>query len=115
MTDKTIDPPLNETFTWLQPGAWRNPCIVHVTMVASLRQALFGQLAHNGSEAIVEKTPIGWALINQERRMQTVTGDSSVTLFGAFLNQKMAAMRFSQSLSVAVLIFFSPKISLFGK
>ena len=59
----------NETFTWLQPGAWRKPCIVHVTMVANSRQALFGKLAHNGSEAVVEKTPIGWALINQQRRL----------------------------------------------
>ena len=59
----------NETFTWLQPGTWRKPCIVHVTMVANSRQALFGKLAHNGSETFVEKTPIGWALINQERRL----------------------------------------------
>lgn len=59
----------NETFTWLQPGAWRRPCIVHVTMVANSRQPLFGKLAHNGSEAEVEKTPIGWALINQQRRL----------------------------------------------
>ena len=58
-----------ETFTWLQPGTWRKPCIVHVTMVANGRQALFGRLAHNGTEAVVEKTPIGWALINQQRRL----------------------------------------------
>ena len=64
-----ISRPKNETFTWLQPGAWRKPCIVHVTMVANSRQALFGKLAHNGSEAVVEKTPIGWALINQQRRL----------------------------------------------
>ena len=69
MTDKNIDTPMNETFTWLQPGAWRKPCIVHVTMVAHSRQALFGKLTHNGSEAVVEKTPIGWALINQESRL----------------------------------------------
>lgn len=69
MTDKNIDTPMNETFTWLQPGAWRKPCIVHVTMVANSRQALFGRLTHNGSEVVVEKTPIGWALINQERRL----------------------------------------------
>ena len=59
----------NETFTWLEPGAWRKPCIVHVTMVANARQPLFGKLVHNDSEAMVEKTPIGWALINQQRRM----------------------------------------------
>ncbi|MBR1463245.1 MAG: hypothetical protein IJ604_10885 [Prevotella sp.] len=69
MTDKNTDTPKSETFTWLQPGAWRKPCIVHVTMVANSRQALFGKLTHNGSEAVVEKTPIGWALINQERRL----------------------------------------------
>lgn len=69
MTDKNIDASVNETFTWLQPGTWRNPCIVHVTMVANSRQALFGRLTHNGSEAVVEKTPIGWALVNQERRL----------------------------------------------
>lgn len=69
MTDKCINKPENEKFTWLQPGTWRKPCIVHVTMVANSRQALFGKLTHNGSEAVVEKTPIGWALINQQRRM----------------------------------------------
>lgn len=58
-----------ETFTWLQPGTWRKPCIVHVTMVANGQQPLFGSLAHNGKEAVVEKTQIGWALINQERWM----------------------------------------------
>ena len=59
----------NETFTWLQPGTWRKPCIVHVTMVANSRQPLFGRLTHNGSEAVVEKTPIGWALINQQHTL----------------------------------------------
>lgn len=61
--------PKNETFTWLEPGTWRKPCIVHVTMVANARQALFGKLSHNGSEAVVDKTPIGWALINQQRKL----------------------------------------------
>ena len=60
---------MNETFTWLEPGAWRKPCIVHVTMVANARQPLFGMLAHNGTEAVVQKTPLGWALVNQEKRM----------------------------------------------
>ncbi len=69
MTNENFSPPTNETFTWLEPGAWRKPCIVHVTMVANSRQALFGRLTHNGSEAVIEKTPIGWALINQQRRM----------------------------------------------
>ena len=59
----------NETFTWLKPGAWRKPCIVHVTMVANGRQPLFGTLSHNGSKAVVEKTAIGWALIDQQPRM----------------------------------------------
>ncbi len=58
-----------ETFTWLQPGTWRKPCIVHVTMVANARQPLFGTLVHDGNEAGVNKTPIGWAIINQEQRM----------------------------------------------
>ena len=69
MTEENLDISQNETFTWLQPGAWRKPCIVHVTMVANSRQALFGKLTHNGSEVVVEKTPIGWALINQQRRL----------------------------------------------
>ena len=69
MTNENFSPPTNETFTWLEPGAWRKPCIVHVTMVANSRQALFGRLTNNGSEAVIEKTPIGWALINQQRRM----------------------------------------------
>ena len=49
-----------ETFTWLQPGAWRKPCIVHVTMVANARQSLFGSLSHNGTEATIDKTRIGY-------------------------------------------------------
>lgn len=69
MTHETLTGPKNETFRWLEPGAWRMPCIVHVTMVANSRQALFGKLSHNGSEAVVDKTPIGWALINEQRRL----------------------------------------------
>ena len=69
MTSEITTTPKNETHTWLEPGAWRKPCIVHVTMVANSRQALFGKLTHNGSEAVIEKTPIGWVLINQQRRM----------------------------------------------
>lgn len=69
MTEENLTASKNETFTWLQPGTWRKPCIVHVTMVANSRQPLFGKLAHNGTEAVVEKTPIGWALINQQRRL----------------------------------------------
>jgi len=69
MTNEKEHTPRNETFTWLEPGAWRKPCIVHVTMVANSRQALFGKLTHDGSEAVIEKTPIGWALINQQRRL----------------------------------------------
>lgn len=59
----------NETSTWQQPGAWRKPCIVHVTMVARGREPIFGKLTHNGTKAEVEKTAIGWALINQQQRM----------------------------------------------
>lgn len=59
----------NKAFTWLQPGAWRKPCIVHVTMVANGRRPLFGSLAFNGKEAVVEKTPLGWVLVGEERRM----------------------------------------------
>ena len=69
MTNENVNTPKNETFTWLEPGAWRKPCIVHVTMVANSRQTLFGKLTHNGSEAVIEKTAIGWALINQQRRL----------------------------------------------
>ena len=59
----------NETSTWQQPGAWRKPCIVHVTMVARRREPIFGKLTHNGTQAEVEKTAIGWVLINQQQRM----------------------------------------------
>ena len=58
-----------EPFTWQPPGAWRKPCIVHVTMVARDRQPLFGRLTHDGIKAVVEKTPLGWALINQQKKM----------------------------------------------
>lgn len=68
-TKKEPTDSLRETFSWLEPGVWRKPCIVHVTMVAKSRQPLFGTLAHDGANAVVEKTPIGWALINQQRRM----------------------------------------------
>ena len=69
MAMEDLNKPEKETFSWLQPGTWRNPCIVHVTMVANGRRPLFGSLAHNGAEAVVEKTSIGWVLINQERRL----------------------------------------------
>ena len=69
MTDEKSNILKNETFKWLEPGAWRKPCIVHVTMVANSRQPLFGKLSHNGAEAVVEKTPIGWVLVNQQRRL----------------------------------------------
>jgi len=58
-----------ETATWQETGAWRKPCIVHVTMVAKDRQPLFGTLTHNGSNAEVEKTAIGWTLINEQKRL----------------------------------------------
>jgi len=58
-----------ETATWQEIGAWRKPCIVHVTMVAKDRQPLFGTLNHNGSHAEVEKTVIGWTLINEQKRL----------------------------------------------
>lgn len=69
MTNESVNTTIIEKHTWLEPGAWRKPCIVHVTMVANARQALFGKLAHNGSEAVIEKTPIGWALINKQQKM----------------------------------------------
>ena len=69
MANENVNAQGNETHTWLEPGTWRKPCIVHVTMVANARQSLFGKLTHNGSEAVIEKTPIGWALINQQRRL----------------------------------------------
>lgn len=61
-----------ETFSWLQPGAWRKPCIVHVTMAAKDRQPLFGSLSHNGTNAYVEKTSLGWILVNQQKKMLTL-------------------------------------------
>ena len=67
-TDANIAIP-NETSTWQEPGAWRKPCIVHVTMVAKGREPIFGTLTHNGTKAEVEKTAIGWILINQQQRM----------------------------------------------
>ena len=67
MTTDTYIP--NETSIWQEPGAWRRPCIVHVTMVAQGREPIFGKLSHNGTKAEVEKTAFGWALINQQQRM----------------------------------------------
>ncbi len=42
MTNESVNTLRNETHTWLEPGAWRKPCIVHVTMVANARQAVRG-------------------------------------------------------------------------
>lgn len=58
-----------QPFHWLQPGAWREPCIVHVTMVAKDRQPLFGTLVHDGQQASVAKSDLGWVLIKEQRRM----------------------------------------------
>ncbi len=69
MTTNANIPIPNETSTWQEPGAWRKPCIVHVTMVAKGREPIFGKLTHNGTHAEVEKTAIGWVLINQQQRM----------------------------------------------
>ena len=66
----TIDTHIpNETSTWQQLGAWRKPCIVHVTMVARGREPIFGKLTYNGTHAEVEKTALGWAIINQQQQM----------------------------------------------
>ncbi|MBR6032504.1 MAG: hypothetical protein IKP36_11210 [Bacteroidaceae bacterium] len=80
MTNENVNIPRNETHTWLEPGAWRKPCIVHVTMVANSRQALFGKLSHNGSEAVIEKTPSGTCLAAQaeSRPVQNAPQDGSV-------------------------------------
>ncbi|MBR6251066.1 MAG: hypothetical protein IKR17_07735 [Bacteroidales bacterium] len=69
MTKAPNIPTTIETATWQKPGAWRKPCIVHVTMVAYVRQPILGTLAHNGQYAYVEKTPLGHALIAQQKRM----------------------------------------------
>ena len=58
-----------EPFEWQEPGAWRKPCIVHVTMVAKDRRPLFGVLCHNGTKAYVKRTPIGEAHISLQKKM----------------------------------------------
>lgn len=58
-----------EPFEWQEPGAWRKPCIVHVTMVAKDRNPLFGELCHSGIKAYVKRTPIGEAHINLQKTM----------------------------------------------
>ena len=66
MTDEKSNILKNETFKWLEPGAWRKPCIVHVTMVANSRQALFGKLSHKGQlHAMIE-----YVKANAERAWQ---------------------------------------------
>lgn len=69
MTSTPLSFAPQESFSWLRPGTWREPCIVHVTMVANAHQPIFGTLMHDGTNAVVEKTAIGWVLINQQRRM----------------------------------------------
>lgn len=69
MTTNDRPLPQREAFTWLEPGVWRKPCIVHVTMVANGRQPLFGTLSHDGNKAVVHKTSVGWALVQQQQRM----------------------------------------------
>ena len=61
-----------EQFTWQAPGAWRKPCIVHVTMTAKDRQQLFGTLMHTGEKTEVEKSPLGWVLINEQKRLEAI-------------------------------------------
>jgi hypothetical protein len=55
MTNVNVNIPKNETFTWLEPGAWRKPCIVHVTMVANSRQALFGKLTYRQRVGVADR------------------------------------------------------------
>jgi len=61
-----------ETFTWQEPGTWRKPCIVHVTMAAKDRQPLFGTLVCREGKAEVEKSRIGWMLIEEEQRLLAI-------------------------------------------
>lgn len=61
-----------EQFTWQAPGTWRKPCIVHVTMTAKDRQPLFGTLMHTGEKTEVEKSPLGWVLINEQKRLEAI-------------------------------------------
>ena len=68
MTANTNIP--NETSTWQEPGAWRKPCIVHVTMVAKGREPIFGKLTHNGIHAEVEER---WALKETCMRVRRIT------------------------------------------
>lgn len=60
----------DSSFTWQSAGTWRKPCIVHVTMVAKDRQPLFGTLVHTGEKAEVEKSPLGWELINEQKHLE---------------------------------------------
>ena len=71
--------------------AWRKPCIVPVMIVANGRRPLLGSLASKGGEAVVEKTPVGWVLVNQERRMRELCPEvriSAVNGTGHFLKKQ---------------------------
>jgi len=59
----------SEPFEWQEPGAWRKPCIVHVTMVAKDRRPLFGELCHSGTKAYIKRTPLGEIHISLQRTM----------------------------------------------
>ena len=58
-----------EPFEWQEPGAWRKPCIVHVTMVAKDRRPLFGELCHSGTKAYIKRTPLGEMHISLQKKM----------------------------------------------
>ena len=67
MTNENPSTAQNETFTWLQPGAWRKPCIVHVTMVANSRQAEAKHYAYVGIP--VESQRYRFVALNEMGRM----------------------------------------------
>lgn len=98
----------NETFTWLQPGAWRKPCIVHVTMVANARQPLFGSLAYSGTEAVVEKTPIGWVLINEEHRMLDLCPEVKILADKVMPDHHHMVLQVQRTMPRSILLLLEP-------
>ena len=58
-----------EPFEWQEPGVWRKPYIVHVTMVAKDRRQLFGELCHSGTKAYIKRTPLGEMHISLQKKM----------------------------------------------
>ena len=71
-------------------------------MIAKDRQLIFGTLTHNGVRAEVEKTPIGWILINQQRKMLELCPEIKILADKVMPNHHHIVLQVKRSMSRSI-------------